>query len=194
MMTQIISYFINNLHNRLFLLLKLLVLVGLVNILFYFYSSSKINLTTKSDDQSEYDYLFENKGLKYVQMLTGRFGLIQFNNWAVDAFKHCKEKRCFAIKPFLAQYPLKKSDAIVVHGRNLYYMKKNYKRNKKQIWMYYSMESPRGTFCSMHYKPTELDDWFNLTATYKQDSDFVTGIIVKLLIRKIYYFYNSNDF
>jgi hypothetical protein len=32
------------------------------------------------------------------------------------------------------------------------------------------MESQRLTFCSSHYDLTELDDWFNLTATFKYDS------------------------
>jgi hypothetical protein len=39
--------------------------------------------------------------------------------------------------------------------------------------MYYALESPRGSMCSSHYSADDLDDWFNLTATYKQDSDFV---------------------
>ena len=32
------------------------------------------------------------------------------------------------------------------------------------------MESQRLTFCSSHYDLTELDDWFNITATFKSDS------------------------
>ena len=32
------------------------------------------------------------------------------------------------------------------------------------------MESQRLTFCSSHYGLKELDDWFNITATFKSDS------------------------
>jgi alpha-1,3-fucosyltransferase len=32
------------------------------------------------------------------------------------------------------------------------------------------MESQRLTFCSSHYSLTDLDDWFNITATFKKDS------------------------
>jgi hypothetical protein len=35
------------------------------------------------------------------------------------------------------------------------------------------MESPRLSFCSMHYNLKDLDDWFNVTVTYKSDSDFI---------------------
>ena len=42
--------------------------------------------------------------------------------------------------------------------------------------MYYSMESQHNSYRSMFYESKDLDDWFNLTATFKQDSDFVSGI------------------
>ena len=32
------------------------------------------------------------------------------------------------------------------------------------------MESQRLTFCSSHYTLSDLDDWFNITATFKSDS------------------------
>ena len=32
------------------------------------------------------------------------------------------------------------------------------------------MESQRLTFCSSHYDLIELDDWFNITATFRNDS------------------------
>ena len=95
-----------------------------------------------------------------------------------EAFKNCKEKRCFALEAYFNRIPLEASDAIIVHGPNLYQMpnRKTYKRNSRQIWMYYSMESQRNSYRSMFYESKDLDDWFNLTATFKQDSDFVSGI------------------
>ena len=183
--------FINTkrIFRKLYFIFKILILITVVHLLInvYFFQN------TKSDRQNDADLLFKNKNLKYVQLLTGRFDYI---NWALpnlgeEAFKNCKEKRCFAFKPFtIRQKPLEQSDAILVHAPNLYYMpnKKTYKRNRKQLWMYYSMESPRGTYCSMHYKPTELDDWFNLTATYKQDSNFVTGIELVFIFREQNFF------
>jgi hypothetical protein len=63
----------------------------------------------------------------------------------------------------------------MVHSPNLWYMpsRKDYKRHRKQLWLFYTMESPRLSFCSMHYDLRELDDWFNITVTYKSDSDFI---------------------
>lgn len=40
--------------------------------------------------------------------------------------------------------------------------------------MFFSQEPQGLTHCSSHYKATDLDDWFNLTATFKTDSDLVT--------------------
>ena len=125
-------------------------------------------------DSSHKLFLTRNQNLKYIQLYTGRF---DYKNWALpglgqEAFKNCAEKRCYAFKSSFRQIALENSDGVIVHGPNLYNMpdRTKYKRRRKQIWMYYSMESPRGSYCSMFYKPTHLDDWFNLTATYKQDS------------------------
>jgi len=43
----------------------------------------------------------KTNSIKYVQLLTGRF---LYKDWSLnglgyEAFKNCKEKRCFAIKP-----------------------------------------------------------------------------------------------
>ena len=51
--------------------------------------------------------------------------------------------------------------------------RKTYKRNRKQLWLYYNLESQGRTHCSSFYDMTELDDWFNITATFKTDSDLV---------------------
>ena len=116
---------------------------------------------------------------KSIQLLTDRFDWDNwgFNTLGKDQFKNCEEKRCYIFKSDrYFQTPLENSDAILIHGPNLWYMpnKLNYKRNPRQIWAYHSLESPRGTLCSLHYSIDELDDWFNITMTYKLDSTFLT--------------------
>ena len=115
------------------------------------------------------------KNLKSVHLLTGRF---DFWNWQIktlgeDPFKNCPETRCYAFEsiPFI-HIPYEQADGVMVHGPNLWYMpnRKSFKRNPKQLWLLYTMESQGLTWCSSHFKLTDLDDWFNITATFKQDS------------------------
>ena len=117
--------------------------------------------------------------LKYVQLYTGIFDYKDWNEKGLGKvpFEKCDEKRCFAIKPHITQTAVENADGVLVHGPNLWYLpsRKHYKRSKKQIWLYYSLESPRGSMCSSHVNDNDLDDWFNLTATYKQDSSFVVN-------------------
>jgi hypothetical protein len=45
--------------------------------------------------------------------------------------------------------------------------------HQSQLWMFHSEESPRNSYRRMKMKNViELDDWFNLTATLKPESDF----------------------
>jgi hypothetical protein len=129
---------------------------------------------------TNYNYLLKkikSKNLKSIQLLTGRF---HFVNWKLEhdlgevPFEKCAEKRCFAFRSIL-QSPSAKADGIMVHGPNLWYMpsRTRYKRDPKQLWLYYTLESQGRTHCSSHYESTELDDWFNITATFKSDSDLV---------------------
>lgn len=131
---------------------------------------------------SNYDNLIhkiKQKNLKSIQLLTGRF---HFLNWKLGhelgqtPFKNCAEKRCYAYRSLL-QNPSEKADGVMVHAVNLFYMvdKSKYKRNPKQLWLYYSMEAQTRSHCSSHYDITDLDDWFNLTATFKLDSDLFVG-------------------
>lgn len=119
----------------------------------------------------------KNPNLKYVQLYTGVFDYTDWNEKGLGQipFEQCDEKRCFAFKPHITQTAVENADGVLVHGPNLWYLpsRKHYKRNKRQIWLYYSLESPRGSMCSSHIKEDDLNDWFNLTATYKQDSDFI---------------------
>jgi hypothetical protein len=116
------------------------------------------------------------RNLKSVQLLTGRFQLKnwEFNELAENPFKNCPEKRCYAFRSHsLFQIANEKSDGVMVHGRDLWCMPSRnfYKRKPSQLWLFYSMESQRLTFCSSHFDPADLDDWFNITATFKQNSE-----------------------
>lgn len=129
---------------------------------------------------TNYDSLINNlKRNKYksVQLLTGRF---HFVNWKLEhelgdvPFKHCAEKRCYAYRS-LFQHASEKADGVMVHAPNLWYMpsRTEYKRNRKQLWLFYTLESQGRTHCSSHYDLKDLDDWFNITATFKSDSDLI---------------------
>ncbi|RNA22862.1 alpha-(1-3)-fucosyltransferase C-like [Brachionus plicatilis] len=118
-----------------------------------------------------------SQNIKAVQLITARF---HYNNWmfkdlGIEPFKNCPENRCFAFRSSnLLHLPEESADAVVVHAPNLWYTpSKNYKRKPKQLWMYYTMEPQRLSHCSSHYQLADLDNWFNLTATFKKDSDIV---------------------
>jgi hypothetical protein len=125
--------------------------------------------------------IIENyKNYKSIELYTEVF---DYKNWdqpglGIIPFEKCPEKRCFAFKStIIRQKAHEESDGVLVHGPNLWYLpnRKTYRRNPKQLWLYYALESPRGSQCSMHYKQEELDDWFNITSTYKTDSDFIVN-------------------
>jgi hypothetical protein len=87
----------------------------------------------------------QKKNLKAIQLYNERF---TFDNWGLSElgeypFRQCKEKRCFAFKPFkYIQRALENSDGVMVHIPNLFHLNKNnYKRNPKQLWLFYTMES-----------------------------------------------------
>jgi hypothetical protein len=53
--------------------------------------------------------------------------------------------------------------------------------HQSQLWIFHSEESPRNSYRTVKIKNiTELDDWFNLTATLKPESDFHIQYRVRL--------------
>lgn len=145
-------------------------------LIIYLVVSSSLNLIY--DYITNYDELIFNlhkNNLKAVQLLTYRF---DYKHWklghglGLEPFRHCPEKRCYAFKPIMFQRACEKADGIMVHGLNLFTLpnRKTYKRSRKQLWLYYSLESQSRSYCSSHYKLSDLDDWFNITATFKLDS------------------------
>lgn len=51
--------------------------------------------------------------------------------------------------------------------------KRSYRRqHPSQLWLFHTEESPRNSYRNLQFTSlAELDDWFNLTATLKPDSD-----------------------
>ncbi len=155
-------------NRKIFRVYTYLILFSVVTLALRFVYDKYFNFDALVDD-------IRQKNLKSVQMLTGRFAFYQwqFNELGEAPFKHCPETRCYAFLTIPAvQTPLEEADGIMVHGPNLWYLpdRKKYKRNPKQLWLMYTMESQGLTWCSSQFQLTDLDDWFNITATFKQDS------------------------
>jgi len=111
--------------------------------------------------------------------LTRRFGL---KDWGLkglgrEAFQGCPEDRCYAFHPHMSlrHRPHEKSDAILVHSVDLMYLPplRNYQRDPRQLWVYYTIESQRYSLCSLVYSIHDLDGLFNLTVTFKPQNDIV---------------------
>jgi alpha-1,3-fucosyltransferase len=89
---------------------------------------------------------------------------------STNLFENCREKRCHAFRyASKFQTPLEESDGIIVHSPNLLQMpsKSTYKRNPKQLWSFFTLESQILSHFFLNFKITDLDDWFNLTKTIK---------------------------
>jgi hypothetical protein len=148
----------------------------LIIILVIFYFTVKYYLYHSFDVENQIKSYHE-KDIKVIQLLTERF---HWKNWNLkdNLFDECEEKRCSIIKPYFAlQKPLENVDGVIAHIPNLYYansIKSFTNRNSKQLWMFYTMEPQRLSFCSIHYSIEDIDNVFNLTATFKQDSNLIT--------------------
>lgn len=66
---------------------------------------------------------------------------------------------------------LKSSAAILFHGKDIYLNDMPSYRSPQQRWIFFSLEPPTATSLSMLEK---LDELFNMTMTYRQDSDITT--------------------
>lgn len=135
------------------------------------------SVSFKYDDQIIDE--IHSKNLKAVQVLTDKF---TYKNWGlyelgVKPFERCAEKRCYAFKNSkYLQTPLERSDGVMVHVQNLFYMqsRSSYRRDRRQLWLFNTMEPQMLSFCSAYYKIDDLDDWFNITTTFKPGSSYVT--------------------
>ena len=116
-----------------------------------------------------------------VQFITGRF---RFKNWGLkglgrEPFKGCPEDRCYAFQPHISIHhkPYEQSDAIVVHSVDLIYLPwlRSYERNPRQLWVFYTIESQRYAYCSLYYSIHDMDGLFNLSVTFKPQSDIIVN-------------------
>ncbi|RNA16756.1 alpha-(1-3)-fucosyltransferase 6 [Brachionus plicatilis] len=149
----------------------------LITILFLTYLLLKLVNFKSIFGKKPTDQKPNSQNFKSVQLITWKFTNPNwtFRDLGSEPFRNCPESRCFAFYSKNILYsPDENADAVVVHGPNLWYAPpKRYKRKPRQLWMYYTMEPQRLSHCSSHYQLADLDNWFNLTATFKKDSDIV---------------------
>jgi hypothetical protein len=139
--------------------------------------------TTAQTTTSQLIVNAHNHNYKVLQLLTTEF--LNKTWWPSEnkflllddsPFSTCRaEQRCYITSP-LAR-PLSNSDAVLVHLPNLghkpWRSENDYVRRREQLWVFSTLESQARSFCSLHYSPADLDDWFNLSVTFKPDSDLV---------------------
>lgn len=138
----------------------------LLNYLSYWYSIhfERILLETQRD-----------RNYKVIQVLTNEPHGMALGE---SPFRVCPEKRCFAFRSISSGRPVENSDAVVVYASDLKKItwRSNYHRSRNQMWMLIAHESPQYAFSKLAAGDLKLlDNWFNLTATFKPDSDFVIG-------------------
>jgi hypothetical protein len=133
-----------------------------------------VNYQLRNSENRLIEHLHE-QNIKVVQLLTPKYGSERwgFKFLGEAPFEACSVKNCFAFKSNVKNNPLEKSDAILVHAPDLYdtLWKRNYKRDSEQLWLFNSMESPENSLRQFRHDLSDLDDLFNLTVTYKPDSD-----------------------
>jgi alpha-1,3-fucosyltransferase len=151
----------------------------LLKVAFYF------EFESSSDKAHRLIQLAHSRDYKVLQLLTQEFlnktwpnDPQSINKLDETPFKACpSEKRCYLLNAFKSwQQPIEASDAILVHLPNLVrlpWKSSDYKRDQRQIWVLHTLESQARSFCSFHYGVRDLDDWFNLSVTFKPDSDLV---------------------
>ena len=94
---------------------------------------------------------------------------------SLNVFNNNLRRICKLIDP--EEYP--DADGVIVTSFDLVRLpslldQNNSYRNKyqSQLWLFHSEESPRNSYRAVQMKNiSELDDWFNLTATLKPESD-----------------------
>lgn len=168
-------------------LFKLGILIIILNALFHYIYSAYLIFNRKDDsicqklnffvEDESYLNCIRKNNLKSVQLLTEHFDSSAewYNLKKGNPFKGCPESRCFAFryKPN-SHKALERSDGVIVHVPNLYRLtwRNGYQRRSQQLWTFYTMESPRSSFCLRNFEITDLDNWFNLTSTVKSEYSY----------------------
>jgi hypothetical protein len=163
------------------LILLIVASILLLKVAYYFQFESK------SERALRLIQLAHSRDYKVLQLLTREFlnktwpnDPASINKLEEGPFKSCPgEKRCYLLSAFKnLQQPLEESDAVLVHLPNLVrlpWKNSDYKRSAQQIWAFNTIESQARSFCSFHYNMRDLDDWFNVSVTFKPDSDLVVS-------------------
>lgn len=154
----------------------------LIAVTFYFLlRTTARRFIYKTNNQQDDDIVdqIHARNLKAVQLLTRKFSYLEWGLGELGErpFERCAETRCYAFKnQFFLQEPLEKSDGVMVHLQNLFYMpsRRTYRRNPRQLWLFNTMEPQTFSYCSHYYDIADLDDWFNITTTFKPQSSLLT--------------------
>lgn len=119
------------------------------------------NESVPDEALSEPASLFQNETPRLILDWTAFFGDPIGQNW----LSQCPSYNC---KMTSNKSLLQSSDAVVFHVRNIDLKNLPKSRNWKQLFVFFLLESPRHTFANLH----ALDDFFNVTISYRFDSDF----------------------
>lgn len=107
-----------------------------------------------------------NRGIKTILLWNTLFGRKDFYFGKGDIFRDCPINKCkiFNERDYLN---VEDYDAILFHGNELSEYDVPLKREMKQFYVYVNLESPANRAIPYKY----YEDYFNLTMTYRLDSD-----------------------
>lgn len=108
---------------------------------------------------------YRQKGIKTILLWNMLFGRKDFYFGEGDIFRDCPINKCqiFNERDYLN---IEDYDAILFHGNELSDYDVPLKREMKQFYVYVNLESPANRAI-----PYKYEDYFNLTMTYRLDSD-----------------------
>ncbi|KAL6427436.1 hypothetical protein ACFW04_008756 [Cataglyphis niger] len=109
---------------------------------------------------------YREKGIKTVLLWNTMFGRKDFYFGKGDIFRNCPINKCKIVnkRDYLN---IEDYDAILFHGNELDKYDVPSKRDMKQFYVYVNLESPANRAIPYKY----YEDYFNLTMTYRLDSD-----------------------
>ncbi|CAL1688347.1 unnamed protein product [Lasius platythorax] len=129
----------------------------------------KMSTVREEDDSADKFIKAEdnrNKGIKTILLWNTLFGSKDFYFGEGDIFRDCPINKCkiFNERDYLN---VEDYDAILFHGNELSKYDVPLKREMKQFYVYVNLESPANRAIPYKY----YEDYFNLTMTYRLDSD-----------------------
>lgn len=109
---------------------------------------------------------YRKEGIKTILLWNTMFGRKDFYFGEGDIFRNCPINKCkiFNKRDYLN---IEDYDAILFHGNELDEYELPLKREMKQFYVYVNLESPANRAIPYKY----CEDYFNLTMTYRLDSD-----------------------